>query len=70
VHEVVAVVHVNPPGEEVTVYVSIWLAPPKSLGAVHATVTELFPGDTDVIKGAVALLALTVNVTSEELIAK
>ena len=41
VHEVVAVVHVNEPGEDVTVYELIE-APPLLTGAVHDTTDEAF----------------------------
>jgi hypothetical protein len=63
VHEVDVEVHVKPPGVEVTVYKSTRVAPPKSLGAVQETVTDLFPGATEVIKGCVGLLAAIVIVT-------
>ena len=60
---------VKPPGDEVTVYEVIELAPPKSDGAVNETVAAVFSPETEVILGAVGALAATVIVTCDEEIA-
>jgi len=62
VHEVVAVVHVNEPGDEVTVYPVI-AEPPVEDGAVHDTTAWVLPETPDTAVGAPGTVA---GVTAEE----
>ena len=65
VQEVVAVVHVNPPGEEMTEYEEITLAPLEA-GASHTTRTEESPNVPTTDVGAAGTLATAIGVDGEE----
>jgi len=58
VHEVVAVVHVNEPGDDVTVY-PVTELPPLSVGAVHDTTACVEPNRPDTPVGAPGTVAGT-----------
>jgi len=65
VHDVVAVVHVNPPGEDVTKYEVISLAPLEA-GAFHATRTEESPNVPTTEVGGAGTLATDIGVDGNE----
>jgi len=65
VHDVVAVEQVNPPGDEVTTYEVISLAPLET-GAVHATRTEESPKVPSTEVGGAGTLATDIGVDGEE----
>jgi hypothetical protein len=65
VHDVVAVIHVNPPGDEVTEYEVISLAP-LDAGAFHATRTEESPKVPTTEVGGAGTLAKLIGVDGKE----
>jgi len=56
VHEVVAVVHVNPPGDDVTVY-AVMALPPSETGTDQVTTTEDAPDTPETDRGALGVVA-------------